>query len=205
MWKRISASEEPATDLTSKAFDFARKPRRAFYRVQAWVPVRLTALAPGDLDAVVYDLSIPDPLAAPVTLEGAERSALLARLRRIEEKLDLLLSAADINAPRPVSGRDRRLIVFSGGGLALDVDFEFVKGDLWRVELLLPAPYSRVIGAVAEAVEDSVKTLTAAGSQRLALCFRHIQPAERDAVVGYSYDLQRVALRAKHEGAVVRP
>lgn len=204
MWQRIIASGESRPDWKSEHETYARNPRRAYYRVQAWAPIRITPLAPHDLDAVVYDLSIPDPLAAPVTLEGPERSALLARLRRIEEKLDLLLGAADIDAPRPLSGRDRRFIVFSGGGLALDVEFDFSKGDLWRVELLLPAPYSRVIRAVGEAVEDSVKAVKAAGAQRLALSFRHIQSAERDAIVAYSYDLQRVALRAKNDGAVAR-
>ena len=159
MWRRIIAGGEPGTDWKSENDGYARKPRRAYSRVQAWVPVRVTPLAPRDLDALVYD----------------------------------------------VSGRDRRFIVFSGGGLALDVDFDFVKGDLWRVELLLPAPYSQEIRAVAEAVEDSVKTLSAAATQRLALSFRHIQPIERDAIVAYSYDLQRVTLRAKSGGAVARP
>ena len=149
MWRRIIAGGEPGTDWKSENDGYARKPRRAYSRVQAWVPVRVTPLAPRDLAALVYD----------------------------------------------VSGRDRRL----------DVDFDFVKGDLWRVELLLPAPYSRVIRAVAEAVEDSVKTSSAAATQRLALSFRHIQPIERDAIVAYSYDLQRVTLRAKSGGAVARP
>ena len=126
-------------------------------------------------------------------------------LRRIEEKLDLLLDAGEIPVPRPLSGRDRRLIVFSGGGLALDADFDFARGDAYRVEMLLPAPYARIVRAVAEAVGDSAETLARSGGRRLALAFRQIQPAERDAVVAYGYDLQRIALRAKNDGLGVRP
>jgi len=205
MWQRIIRNGARTSGSPTETDAYARAPRRAYYRVQGWVPVRVSPLAPDDVEAAIYDLATPDPLAAPFTLEGPERSALLARLRRIEEKLDLLLGAASIDAPRPLSGRDRRFIVFSGGGLCLDVDVDFASGDLWRVELLLPAPYSRVVRAVAEAVDGSGPTSARAGSRRLALAFRHIQPAERDAVVAYSYDLQRVALRAKNEGAVARP
>ncbi len=204
MWQRILRNEERPTLESGEADANAWPSRRAYYRVEAWVPVRVSPLAPEAVDAAVYDLSMPDPLAVPFTLEGPERSALLARLRRIEDKLDLLLAAASIDVQRPLSGRDRRFIVFSGGGLSLDVEFDFVRGEAFRVELLLPAPYSRVARAVAEAVQDSRPT-EGKGSRRLALAFRHILPAERDAIVGYSYDLQRVALRAKSHATAIRP
>lgn len=205
MWQRIIRSSAGSSDSQTETDRRDHTPRRTYYRVQAWVPVRITSLAVEEVDAAVYDLATPDPLAVPYTLEGSERSALLARLRRIEEKLDLLLGAASIDAPRPLSGRDRRLIVFSGGGLSLDVDFDSAAGDFWRVEMLLPAPYSRVVRAVAEVIANPECLSTGSGFRRLALAFRHIQPSERDAVVAYSYDLQRVALRAKSSGAVVRP
>jgi hypothetical protein len=204
MWQRILRNGERPTVESSGPEASGGPSRRAYYRVEAWVPVRLSPLAPESVDAAVYDLSMPDPLAAPFTLEGPERSALLARLRRIEDKLDLLLSAASIDIPRPLSGRDRRFVVFSGGGLALDVDFAFERGAAFRVELLLPAPYSRVARAVAEAVHAGSEPATATGRRRLGLAFRHILPAERDAIVAYSYDLQRVALRAKSHGTAIR-
>ena len=141
---------------------------------------------------------------------GASRSRTIAltivpragRTRiRIEEKLDLLLGAAAIDAPRPLSGRDRRAIVFSGAGLALDVDFDFERGDAHRVELLLPAPWSRSVRAIGEAVEDAAEAVGAKGARRLALAFRHISAADRDALVAYSYDVQRFELRARISGA----
>jgi hypothetical protein len=204
MWQRILRSGERPAPEPDEDDANGWPSRRAYYRVEAWVPVRVSPLAPEAVDAAVYDLSMPDPLAVPFTLEGPERSALLARLRRIEDKLDLLLAAASIDVQRPLSGRDRRFIVFSGGGLSLDVEFDFARGEAFRVELLLPAPYSRVARAVAEAVQDARPT-EGNGSRRLALAFRHILPAERDAIVGYSYDLQRVALRAKSHATAIRP
>lgn len=197
MWQRILRSGERAEARSADPQAGAGAVRRAYYRVEAWVPVRISPLAQEAVEAAVYDLSLPDPLAVPFTLEGPERTALLARLRRIEDKLDLLLSAAAIDAPRALSGRDRRRVVFSGGGLSLEVDFDFVRGAAYRVEMLLPAPYARVVRAVAEAVADSSGTQSGS-ARRLGLAFRHILPAERDAIVAYSYDLQRAVLRSRH-------
>lgn len=199
----VRGAGRPTSDAGERA---AREwpTRRADYRVEAWVPIRLSALEPESVEAAIYDLSLPDPLAVPFALDGPERSALLGRLRRIEDKLDRLLAAASLDVPRPLSGCDRRLIVFSGGGLSLEVDFEFERGAAFRVELLLPAPYCRGVRAVAEAVEDSRSATTATGRRRLGLVFRHILPGERDALVGYSYDLQRIALRTKSPAAVLR-
>ena len=44
MWRRIIAGGEPGTDWKSENDGYARKPRRAYSRVQAWVPVRVTPL-----------------------------------------------------------------------------------------------------------------------------------------------------------------
>lgn len=197
MWQRILRSGERPEARSAEPGAGVGIVRRAYYRVEAWVPVRISPIAPEAIEAAVYDLSLPDPLAVPFTLEGPERTALLARLRRIEDKLDLLLCAAGIEAPRPLSGRDRRRVLFSGGGLSLDVDFDFARGAAYRVEMLLPAPYARVVRAIAEAVSDS-REAQAGSARRLGLAFRHILPAERDAIVAYSYDLQRAVLRAKH-------
>ncbi|MEZ4278056.1 MAG: hypothetical protein R3F21_00355 [Myxococcota bacterium] len=203
MWQRILRNGDRAPLGAGEPPAGSGSPRRAYYRVEAWVPVRVAPIAPEAVEAAVYDLSLPDPLAVPFTLEGPERTALLARLRRIEDKLDLLLSEAGIEAPRPLSGRDRRRVLFSGGGLSLEVDFDFTRGAPYRVELLLPAPYARVVRAIAESVGDSSEVPPGA-ARRLGLAFRHILPGERDAIVAYSYDLQRAVLRAKHHETASR-
>ena len=138
-------------------------------------------------------------------LSSEEQTVLLARLLRIEEKLDRLLGGTSTESLRPLSARDRRFVVFSGAGLALDVGFRFRRGDAFRIELLLPIPHSRSVRAVAVAVKDSQASPGESRSSRLALAFDHLETDEHNALIAYSYDLQRLALRAKHEGAVARP
>lgn len=206
MWRRIVRGGQISDARASDARGVVPESLRAYYRVSASIPVRITPLERDAIAGAVHDLSIPDPLlATPWATQAEQDSALLARLRRIEEKLDLLLGAASIDVPRPLSGRDRRMVVFSGAGLALDVDFRFRRGDAFRVELVLPTPHSRLVRAVAEAVQDSEQTGREGGPNRLALAFRQIEAEERNALVAYSYDLQRLALRAKHDGAAARP
>ncbi len=170
--------------------------RRAYYRVAGILPIRLRPLVGEEIDVAIFDLSLPDPLMQPID-EGDEDTPLAARLRRIEEKLDLLLGATDVDVPRQLSGRDRRSLVFSGSGLALEVDWHFRRGDAYQVEILLPAPYSRVVRAVGFAVEDPPAEAADATTRRLAIELRHMETADRDDLVAYSYDLQRVALRAR--------
>jgi len=170
--------------------------RRAYYRVEGRLPIRLTPLAPADVDAAIFDLSLPDPLLQPLDDEG-EDTPLMARLRRIEEKLDLLLGVSPVEIPRPLSGTDRVEMVFSGAGLALDVERPYLQGDAVLIELLLPPPYVRTLRAVATVVSDSAKSACPGQAQRLAMALTYMDDEERDALVAYSYDVQRFALRVR--------
>lgn len=208
MWRRVVGGGREGEARASESGSPTRDARRAYYRVGGWLPIRLTPLAPEAVAAAVLDLSLPElERVIPLSAEPDEHAALLARLHRIEEKLDRLLGAAAGEGARTLSGRDRRFVTFSGTGLALDVDFHFHfrRGDAFRIDLLLPAPQSRVIRAVAEAVEDAPIAPREGRPNRLALAFRHIEADERDALIAHSYEIQRVALRAKHEGAAARP
>ena len=204
MWHRIVRGEGGDASRANPTAGPGPRARRSYYRVSAWVPLRLRPLAPSAVEAAIYDLTLPGPLAPAAIGLDDEKSALMGQLRRIEEKLDLLLGTASIDAPRPLSGSDRRWIVFSGSGLALDVEFDFRRGDAYRVDLLLPVPDPRVVRAVAEAVHDPVGSAAGPGMRRLALAFRHIEASERDALVAYSYDIQRLELRARVDGAPAR-
>lgn len=206
MWRRVVREGEDSDATASHASPRVPESRRAYYRVAGWIRIRIMPLARDAIAAAVQDLSTVElQRIAPLALESEENRALVVRLIRIEEKLDRLLGGIPVDAMRPLSGRDRRFVVFSGAGLALDVDFRFRRGDAFRVELLLPAPHSRSVRAVAEAVEDSQPASGESRRSRLALCFRHIETDERNGLIAYSYDLQRHALRAKHEGAAARP
>ncbi len=179
--------------------------RRAYYRVPAILPVRITPLEREAVEAAIFDLSLPDPLAQPIAgADDEEDAPLMARLRRIEEKLDLLLGASPVEVPESLTGKDRRPVVFSGSGLALDVPFSFKRGDPFKVEILLPAPYCRIVRSVAEAVRDPSPASERKGQRFLALALRHMEDDERDTLVAYSYDVQRAELRARNRGGVDR-
>ncbi len=195
MWRRDRDNE--GGTQASRAAAFEASCRRAYFRVSGMLPIRLHAVEPADLEAEIFDLAMPDPLLQPIGEEGEVDSPLMERLRRLEEKLDLLLGEARVEIPRPLSGRDRKSVVFSGAGLALDVPWSFRRGDYFKVEVLLPPPYSRLIRCLAEAVEDAPRSVGEGGLRLLPLAIRHMEDEERDALVAYSYDLQRAALRAR--------
>ena len=194
MWNRLTTGTEGARPSNSR--NASTKDRRAYYRVEGLLPVRVTQLQADDVAAAIFDLSIPDPLLQPIEEVDAD-SPMAARLRRIEEKLDLLLGALPGERPRPLAGRDRKPVVFSGSGLRLDVDFEFRLGDAFGVEILLPPPYLQTLRAVGFAVNAGAGR--AGPSRPLAIGLRHMEDEERDALVAYSYDLQRFALRHRSE------
>ena len=171
--------------------------RRAYYRVTGFIPIRLTPVASHDVDAAVFDLSLPDPLLQPIEDE-TDNAPLMARLRRIEEKLDLLLGASRVDLPSQLCGRDRQSIVFSGSGLSLDVTWSFKQGDAYRVEILLPSPYSRVVRSIAMAVQDSSGEVQGHGLRMLPIELLHMEIEDRDALIAFSYDLQRIALRTRN-------
>ena len=197
MWRRGVEREE--TGQGSGSVDPSpASGRRAYYRVEGILPIRLTPLAPDEVDAAVFDLSMPDPLCAPAG-DGEEDTPLMARLRSLEEKLDLLLGAAEVPVPRQLSGRDRRPLVFSGSGLAVGVEEAFAAGDAFRVEILLPPPYARTLRAVGHATRTAVPTPGEDGLHRLPLALTHMDDEDRDALVAYSYDLQRFALRTRND------
>lgn len=170
--------------------------QRAYYRVEGWLPARLTPLAPEEVDQAIFELETDSVLQTTVA-EAGEEGPLLDRMRRLEAKLDLLLGLSGVDVPRPLGAADRRWLVFSGAGLATDVDFAFGRGDCFRVEMLLPAPFMRLVRGVGEAVSDASGRAGSATPGRLALALRHMTDEDRDALVAYSYELQRLALRAR--------
>lgn len=184
-----------ARALRSQSSD--SRPRRAYYRVEGRLPLRLTPLAPDEVEQAIFELDSPSAWLGP-RVESEEEGALLERLRRLEEKLDLLLRRAGVEVPRPLGAADMHDLVFSGSGLATEVEGDHRRGELFRVEILLPSPAARLVRGVAEAVSDPPEGVGAGVPRPIALAFRHMVEEDRDALVAYSYELQRLALRAAH-------
>ncbi len=175
--------------------------RRAYYRVSAVLPIRVTRLREEDVEKAVLELTLPASLPeTPASLEEEEDSPLARRLRRIEEKLDRLLMQQEGEGPAPLGSEDCERIVFSGSGLSMPIDEPFERGEAFSVELLLPGSRARVVRGVGRAVSDA--QLPADGVARfvLALSLDHMTEEDRDALVAHSYDLQRLALRSRDAG-----
>jgi hypothetical protein len=200
---RSAASRaEPASAPSQSSTSNDR--RRAYYRVEGRLPVRLTPIAEHEVDRAIFELASPSALETP-NVDDEVPGPLQERMRRLEEKLDLLLRKVGIDLPRPLGAADVRGLVFSGSGLAVEVEQAFRVGDRFLVEILLPVPARRLVRGVAEAVSDSPPGIGPDSPARLALAFRHMSDEDRDALVAHGYDLQRVALRAAQQAKRARP
>lgn len=197
-----SSPGEPHSGPSRTAPSDAR--RRAYYRVEGRLPVRLTPIAEHQIDDAIFELASPPALGTPI-VDDEEPGPLQERMRRLEEKVDLLLRQAGVEVPRPLGAADLRALVFSGSGLAVEVARPFRAGDRFRVEILLPAPARRLVRGVAEAISDSPPGIGPDSPARLALAFRHMTDEDRDALVAHGYDLQRIALRAAQQAKRTRP
>ena len=70
-------------------------------------------------------------------------------------------------------------------------------------EILLPPPHGRTLRAVAFATRDDDEGAAPGGSRTLPLVLTHMDDEDRDALVAYSYDLQRFALRVRADEPTV--
>lgn len=171
--------------------------RRAYYRVTGRLPIRVESLCEEELEAAIFDLVTPTRLLGAASPgKSEEESALFERLRRIEDKLDLLLGLTQPDRPEPLGSADLEWIVFSGSGVSLPVEFEFERGDWFRVEMLLPGSEARIVRGIGRAV-DGAKPDLETGRFDLALSLEHMHDDDRDALVAHSYALQRSALRTR--------
>ena len=169
--------------------------RRAYFRVTTQLPVRVRKLEPSVVPALAMAIS-----AMVDTDQEVADPALAARLDAIERKLDLLLAIIDPDQPRPLGVEDTCKLSLSGAGLGLRVDEPFSAHDDVLVEILLPDSPPRSVRALSRPIiEDG-----AAGGRpgAIAFAFHLISDADRDAIVRFSYDVQRSQLRTRsREGA----
>ncbi len=163
--------------------------RRAYFRVRAYLPLRHRPLQPGERETLRAEMSTPRP--EPEVEEG-----LSTWLCQLEEKLDLVLSHLDPAAQRPLCDRDRRVVEISGSGLSFPSKERIRVGESLLVELRLPGGRPRPVRALAEVVERR-EADDPWGESRVAVAFREIHEDDREAIVRFSNDLQRLELRAR--------
>lgn len=157
--------------------------QREYARIETHMAVRVRRAKPEERDAfeervVGSDIGEDDlPL------------ALVAYLRNIEYKLDLVLSRLDSHFEAPIDPTDLQRVVLSAGGLCVDARGEsFAVGDEVSVELLLPGDAPRTIHAMGR-----VTRIVAVGdAPAIAVEYTAIDEGDRDAIVRLVNRLQLV-------------
>jgi len=152
----------------------ATKQQREYARVETNVAVRVRRARPDEIDAFEQRV-----MGAEVG-EDDLPLALVAYLRNIEYKLDLVLSRLDARFEAPLDPHDLQPVVISAGGIRVAVDAsDFALGDPVHVEMLLPGDVPRtvrVMGRVTRRVE-------VADAPAVAIEYTAIDESDRDAIV----------------------
>ncbi len=169
-----------------------RREQRSYYRVFASLPIRIRRLDPSEVPSVAAVIASPVDRFPEIS-----DAALAIVLQRIENKLDIVLSHLEPDHPRPLGDRDVRRISLSASGVGCEMNEQISIHDDVLVEFLLSEVPARHVRAIARPVMEKDVSDGVPGAL-MALSFHVISDADRDAIVRYSYDVQRLQLR---EGA----
>lgn len=175
----------------------AQGDRRAYFRVPARIAVRHRYVAQDELDAFERELALrgSEP---PLPVDPGLR----ALLDRIERKLDRILVRLEPDRVAPLGEADVRAVEISGSGVRYDCTDPAAVGDHVLVEMLLPGTPPRAVAAIGEIVFRQEAESGAPGC--IAVRFTAIDEADREAIIRYTYEVQRVALRARAVGGAAR-
>jgi hypothetical protein len=162
---------------------------RAYFRVAGALPLRHRRLTAPELEVARMQIQ------GAASEGGADASAqILARLARIEQQLELLLSRLDASFAPPLGESDLHSLEISGSGMRYAWAEPVAPGEHVLVEFLLPQPViARRVRAIARVVRCDKATPPLPFS--LALAFVEIDEADRDAIVRYALALER---RTRH-------
>ena len=160
--------------------------RRRYFRVLARLPVRHRPLEPGEFASLKRDIETPRP--DPESLEPALASWLV----RIEEKLEQVLGLLGDAGAAPAEPVD---VEISGGGLRFGAKLpDEQEGDDVLVELTLPGSPPRPIRAIGRVV---ARTNEDSGHDEVAVSFRVIDERDREAIIRFAHEVERVQLRSR--------
>lgn len=183
--------------------------QRLFARVDARIPVRLRAVSAEEGRALARQLAVFPSLveappeipadAADASWERAALVAILARLDRLEQRLDEVLRAVDGADDGPGEWCMAETVALSGGGFGASSERRFADGTTLEVELTLAgdgAAVVRAVGRVASVLEPDGARVPV-GRYCMGVAFTGIHPADREALVRYTFRVQRAQLRER--------
>lgn len=163
--------------------------RRRFFRVPTQLRVDLFPIARSELDALtqlILARTDPGPAIVPPPL--------LAVLQRIESKLDHVIAAVEGPSARPQDSATGRVIAISGAGMRVVSKDRPGVGERVLAEFMLPGGFAS-IRSVAEVVRH-IEPRRPEDEPQLALSFRVIHEADREAIVHFCLEVERAGRRA---------
>lgn len=161
------------------------KQKRSYFRVETEIPLRHRRISRKEAEIFERELAVG---AAGPSVEPA----LAAWFERIERKLDRILAHLEPDADVPVGESDRRPVVLSGSGARYEWSEPVEVGESLLVEMLVPGTPPLRIRSVAEVVRR-IQPPDPKKPASIAVAFRVIRASDQDAIVRYTYDVQRAA------------
>jgi hypothetical protein len=163
---------------------------REYLRVRVRLRVRAQPLEPGEIDSLRLELETRD--------RGARADLdprLLARLDRLEAKLDLLISCLRPSLSRPLEALPARDVEISAAGLRMAAPERPALGTHLLLEILLPGSSLplRAMGIVRRHPEPREP----GGDPEIAVAFCAMHEADREAIVRFALETERHAIRAR--------
>ena len=164
--------------------------RRSFYRVKARIPLRHRRVRPDEREDLEREILTPRP--EPPDVEPP----LAAWMQRLERKLDTVLSHLDDAVPAPLGELDLCQVELSASGMMFAAKETADVDGIELLEFLLPGIESRVVRALARVVVRCESGEPGEVPQ-VAFAFSTIDEEDREAIVRFGNEVQRIGLRAR--------
>lgn len=162
--------------------------RRSYFRVPARIAIRHRRASAEEIDTFERELLLSN---REPTAEVDP--AIQVLLDRLERKLDRILAHLEPDSMPPLGAQDVRSVEVSGSGVRYEWSETVAVGDRVIVEMLLPGTPVRRVRAVGEVVFREEPRDDRPG--QVAVRFEAIDEGEREAIIRYTYDVQRAVLR----------
>ena len=189
--------------------------RRQFARVTLLAPVRLRPVDRAEAEAIGRRLALEPSYAERPRLEGLRRpgesytweqaalATLVARLDALESAVGRIADALGVDLSDPRHWIEGETTSLSGSGLGARVPQVVPEGTLVDLELTLPgdpAASVRALGRAIHVVRPDGRVLPV-GRFDVGIAFEAIHDEDREAVIRYTFRVQRAMLRDRKDAA----
>lgn len=171
-----------------------RTSRRQYFRVGTRLSIRHRRLAADEVDACCLELEAAER--DPSVVDGPV-GAHLARLEaKLDELLALVAEGQNTSVSKTSAQFERRAVEISGAGLRMETPNPPPVGSAIWLEFRLPGS-ARLLNAVG-IVQRRLAAATPGANPEVAVAFRAIRDADRQAIVYFALESERSRLRREH-------